>query len=233
MKNINLKNKLNAGTTPRNAVINKCRRKPGQKKEDLLGEVRFRSSKKCVRCKARESGRDYSRGLDSNHDILTSQAEHLLSNAVAGADAGSSTPPFDIPDFWTRFETQANRFDSSLRTRKGVQDDNPAFRVPSLFRMHADQAFHEDLRGRPLASAEVFGKAMQRRGFYPDLTDWKIVDDHLGKRGLDLPGIIYKGVRRYDISALNTTIREKRRRERKLHEMPLHSLKPLIAESTD
>jgi hypothetical protein len=109
---------------------------------------------------------------------------------------------------------------------------NPTLNLAVVFERERDQVLI-DLGNKPLVSAKVFGTALVQRGAYHAVRGWNAAGDHLGKRGHNLPTVVFNGVRRYDISYIGADEVVKRQREQELRAMRPAVLALLIAEIAD
>lgn len=118
--------------------------------------------------------------------------------------------------------------DLQLRTG-AARKPNPGLNLAVVFERERDQVLI-DLGNKPLVSAKIFGTVLVERGAYHPVRGWNAVGDHLGKRGHNLPSVVFNGVRRYDISYIGANDAAKRQREQELRAMRPAVLALLIAE---
>lgn len=164
-------------------------------------------------------------GLDNNNINNQPGAD------VPSAERGLAEHEWRVLESSGRPVEEIEALDRLLRAG-ATRKPNPTLNLAVLFERERDQVLIA-LGNKPLVSAKVFGTMLVRRGAYHAVRGWNSVGDHLGKRGHNLPSVVFNGVRRYDISFIGADEAAKRQREQELQAMRPAALALLIAEIAD
>lgn len=164
------------------------------------------------------SGNNNNNNQPNGADGSDAAAARLTENERAALE-GAGASIFEIDKLEAQFRAGVRR-----KPRGGLD-------LANVFRREAKLLLESEFKGKPLVSSKLFGTALIKRGVYHSVRGFNAVGDHLGKRGLRLPTVIFKGVRRSDISFADADDGAKREREEQLRAMRSEVLELLVAES--
>jgi hypothetical protein len=179
-------------------------------------------------CKQNNGEQD---GANDHPDSGNQNINNQPGDAVPSGGRGLSDHDRRILEASGRPAEEIEALDQMMRAGKARQP-NATLNLAALFARERDNVI-ADLDNKSVVTAKAFGTVLVKRGAYHQVRGWNAVGDHLGRRGHDLPTVMFNGVRHYDISFIGADEEAKREWEQGLRAMKPAALALLVAVITD